>query len=69
MLYPPVEPSSSVKLARCKKPLPGEESKPEDGEKRLVLTIGEVLQWKIETEDDTITTFISDPYSISYSNQ
>jgi len=38
-------------------------------ELRPILTIGSALQLKDETEDDTITTFINDPCSISDLNQ
>ena len=36
---------------------------------RPVLTIGQSLQLKMETEDDVITSFMDDPYSISEPNQ
>lgn len=68
MLYPPTEPSSSIKLVGHKKPLPREESEPQDEELRPFLTIGQALQLKIEIEDDTITIFITGPCSVSDSN-
>jgi hypothetical protein len=61
VLYPPAEPNPSIKPAGNKKILSRKESETENDELRLVLTIGQALQLKIESEDDVITSFMDDP--------
>lgn len=69
ILYPPIEPSSSDKpgFTLTQKPLPTKGLKLENEEIRPILTIGEALCFKDETNDDAISTFISSPNSIFYS--
>jgi hypothetical protein len=69
VLYPPAEPNPSIKPAGSKKILSRKESETENEELRPVLTIGQALQLKIESEDDVITSFMDDPCSISETNQ
>jgi hypothetical protein len=69
VLYPPAKPNPSMKLAGSNKILSRKEPKIENEELRPVLTIGQALQLKIESEDDVITSFMDDPCSISETNQ
>eukprot|EP00253_Pinus_taeda_P014223 PITA_14223 len=65
VLYPPTKPNPLAKTAGHKKSLYNKEFESENEELRPVLTIGQALQLKSETEDDAITTFISYPCSMS----
>jgi len=69
VFYPLVEPNPSIKPIGGKKILSRKEPKMKNEELRPVLTIGQALQLKMESEDDVITSFMDDPCSISETNQ
>ena len=69
VLYPPVEENSLIKPTGGRKFVSAVEAETEDEEVRPVLTIGQALQLKMESEDDVITSFMDDPCSVSKPNQ
>jgi len=71
ILYPPAEPSSPDKLGftLTQNSLSARGLEPENEEIRPILTIGEALYFKYQTENDAISTFINNPNSVSNSNR
>jgi hypothetical protein len=57
-LYPPAKPSEDLES-----PL-WDEFEPEESGVQPILTLGKALCFKDETEDDTISSFISNPPSV-----
>ena len=67
ILYPFVEPSSSVKprYTLAHKPSLCNECEFENENVRPIVTIGKAVFFTEEIEDDFISMFISDPHSVS----